>query len=57
MFDRHWFGDLSLAVLIALPLVALARLESAPPKSIFAPSATVSQTDRVPGNGRISLLG
>jgi hypothetical protein len=57
MFDRHWFGDLSLAVLIALPLVALARLESAPPQSISAPSATVSQTDRVPGNGRISLLG
>ena len=56
MVDRHWLGDLSLAVLIALPLVALAWPTPSAPN---APSSAVSvgQPDRLPGNGRISLLG
>ena len=56
MTDRQWFCDLSLAVLLALPLLALAR----PPvhhSSTPAPAAIkVATTDHLPGNGRISLL-
>ena len=55
MFDRHWFGDLSLAVLIALPLVVMARLEAATPQP--APTESVNHVDRLPGDGRIGLLG
>jgi hypothetical protein len=58
MLDRRWLGDLSLAVLVALPLVALAWPQAEVPKSsISSPALSVGQTDRAPGNGRISLLG
>jgi len=58
MVDRHWFGDLSLAVLLALPFVALARPEPILHKHVTAPPAvrTVSASHS-PGEGRISLLG
>jgi hypothetical protein len=57
MFDRLWFGDLALAVLLTLPLVGLARTHS-PPDYQSAQSAPVStaSADRLP-TGRISLLG
>ena len=58
MVDRRWFGDLSLAILIALPLVALAWPQASSPKSsMSSPTLSVGQSDRMPGNGRISLLG
>lgn len=58
MLDRRWLGDLSLAILVALPLVALAWPQAEMPKSsTSAPALSVGQTDRLPGNGRISLLG
>jgi hypothetical protein len=58
MFDRHWLGDISLAVLLALPLVALARPQATVHKSVETPvAAKTSTADRLPGNGRISLLG
>ena len=58
MLDRRWVGDLSLAILIALPLVALAWPQAeVPESSISSPALSVGQTDRAPGNGRIGLLG
>ena len=58
MLDRRWLGDLSLAVLVALPLVALAWPQSEVTKSSITSSAlSVGQVDRAPGNGRISLIG
>lgn len=58
MFDRHWLGDIGVAVLLALPLVAIARPQPAVHKHIATPAAAKLVTaDRLPGNGRISLLG
>lgn len=57
MTDRQMFGDLSLAVLLALPLVALARPTPVHHKTVVTPAAAkVATADRLPGNGRISLL-
>ena len=58
MLDRRWLGDLSLAILVALPMVALAWPQADVPKSsLSAPALSVGQSDRSPGNGRIGLLG
>jgi hypothetical protein len=57
MTDRQWLGDLGLAVLLALPLVALARpapVHQTPMAT--AAAAKLATADRLPGNGRISLL-
>jgi hypothetical protein len=57
MFDRHWFGDLALAVLLTLPLVGLARSYSPPNhQNVHAAAVSTSSADRLP-SGRISLLG
>ena len=60
MVDRHWLGDVSLAILLALPLAALASPQTnaslnKPPAATAAGKLTVANT--VPSNGRISLLG
>jgi len=54
MFDRHAFGDLALAVLLALPLAALSH-----PHQVSGKSAMFTATgdERAPGYGRIGLLG
>jgi len=58
MVDRHWLGDLSLAVLLVLPLLALARPHASETKAFAATHAgKVAVVDRVPGNGRIGLFG
>ena len=58
MVDRHWLGDLSLAVLLVLPLLALARPHASEPKGFTASHAgKIAVVDRTPGNGRIGLLG
>ena len=57
MVDRQWLGDLSLAVLLALPLAALARPQPTIPHRTSSAAAKVAVADRLPGNGRISLLG
>lgn len=58
MVDRHWLGDIGVAVLLALPLVALARPQPVVHKHVFTPAAAkVATADRLPGNGRISLFG
>ena len=58
MVDRHWLGDVSLAILLALPLAALAQPDASLHKPAAAASAaklTVANT--APSNRRISLLG
>ena len=58
MVDRHWLGDIGLAVLLALPLVALALPQPVVHKPNVTPAAAkITNADRLPGNGRISLLG
>jgi hypothetical protein len=57
MLDRHLLGDLSLAVLVALPLASLAYRPPVNVASATAPAAKVSVADRAPGSGRIGLLG
>ncbi|MFL6763027.1 MAG: hypothetical protein ACJ8EH_02030 [Sphingomicrobium sp.] len=56
--DRHWLGDVALAVLFALSLVALAQPQAHTDQD-RSPAASVKVTtaDRLPGDGRISLLG
>ena len=55
MTDRQWFGDLSLAVLLAHHLLALARPQ--PDDNKVAPAAVkLASADRVPMPGRIGLL-
>ena len=58
MVNRHWLGDLSLAILLALPLAALAQ----PRASIGShagsvAAAQVPAASPVSSHGRISLLG
>ena len=58
IIDRHLFGDLSLAVLLALPLAALAHPQPLHLKAVAAPvAAQVATAEHSPGAGRISLLG
>jgi hypothetical protein len=55
--DRHWLGDLGLAVLIALPLAGLALPRPVPAKARASyPAVNLATADQLPGNGRISLL-
>ena len=57
MTDRQWLGDLSFAVLLALPLLALARPHPADHKAGASPAAmTFGTADRVPTAGRIGIL-
>jgi hypothetical protein len=55
MTNRQWFGDLSLAVFLALPLLALARPHPVDPKAVPA-AVHLASADRVPTPGRIGLL-
>jgi hypothetical protein len=58
MVDRYWLGDVSLAILIALPLAALAQPGADVHKRGAAiPAAQLTVASTVPSNGRISLLG
>lgn len=57
MTDRHWLGDLSLAVLLALPLLALARPQPvAHTETAARAGVQLASADRVPTAGRIGLL-
>ena len=57
MIDRHAIGDLALAVLLTLPLAALAKLQPAPHHhAVSAAAVHIAAADRTPG-GRMSLLG
>jgi hypothetical protein len=57
MVDRLYFGDLALAVLLALPLAGLAKPQTIIHHQIVKPAAiSTASADRTPG-GRISVLG
>lgn len=57
MVDRQYFGDLALAVLLALPLAGLAKPQSVAHHPVAKPAAiATASADRSP-EGRISLLG
>jgi hypothetical protein len=57
MFDRPSVGDLALAVVLALPLAAIAKSQPAPPhQTVSAGAVQIAAADRTPG-GRMSLLG
>jgi|tagenome__1003787_1003787.scaffolds.fasta_scaffold18710769_2 hypothetical protein len=58
MVDRRWVRDLSLAILLTLPLAAFARQPQIPKPIVASASASFAAADRLsPANGRISLLG
>ncbi len=58
MNDRQAFGDLAVAVLLALPLATLARPHTTAHQTVAdQPALKVSTADPSPGNGRVSLLG
>lgn len=57
MVDRQWLGDLSLAVLLALPLAVLASQTSAHRATASSSPHSLASADRLPGDGRIGLLG
>jgi hypothetical protein len=57
MVDRHYFGDLALAVLLALPLAGLAKPPTIIHHQIAKPAAiSAASTIGAPG-GRVSLFG
>jgi hypothetical protein len=58
MVNRHWLGDLSLAILLALPLAALAQPRaSSGNRDRLVTAAQVPAASPVSSHGRISLLG
>ncbi len=58
MVNRQWLGDVSLAILLALPLAALAQPHASfGERNALAAGSHLSSTSTVPSNGRISLLG
>jgi hypothetical protein len=55
MVVRHWFGDFGWAVLLALPVAALAWSQT-----LSGPTATSTKTSAaaaIHDSGRVSLLG
>jgi hypothetical protein len=57
MVDRHWLRDVSLAILLALPVAAVALPHVSVPKSPTHSAAKLSVASSLPATGRISLLG
>jgi hypothetical protein len=56
MFDRHWLGDLALAVLLVLPLTGLTRFQPVAHQTASTSSATLTAANLSP-SGRIGLFG
>ena len=56
MFDRHWLGDVALAVLLVLPLTGLAQQRPATHQMGLRTAATNGAANLSPG-GRIGLMG
>ena len=58
MLDRRWFGDLGLAVLLAMPIATLALPLPVSSQPNTGPViAKAAAADRIAATGRISLLG
>jgi len=55
--DRHWLGDLSLAVLLVLPTAALARADAPASRSAAPTLHAAATTIAGPVAGRVGLLG
>ena len=55
MIDRHWLGDLGLAILLALPFAALAQPLPVE-KGAHAPTS-IASNDQLQADRRVSLLG
>jgi hypothetical protein len=54
---RQSLGDLGFAILLALPLAALARTVPAPHPKSFPAASQLASADRSGGSDRIGLLG
>jgi hypothetical protein len=58
MVNRHWQGDVSLAILLALPFALLAHSNaSVGGRNAVVAGSQLSTASTVSSNGRISLLG
>lgn len=57
MTYARWLADMSLASLLAMPLLLLVGIEAPALNHASSPAAKVITSDRSPGDGRISLLG
>jgi hypothetical protein len=58
MLDRRWFGDLGLAILLAMPVASLALPLPVSSQTNAAPVvAKTPAADRIAASGRIGLLG
>jgi hypothetical protein len=53
---RQWFGDVALAIVLALPLAAFAHVPSMLHGDRFDVSM-IDAADQAPATGRIGLLG
>jgi hypothetical protein len=56
MFDRHWLGDLAVAVALVLPIAGLCLSQPATAHSRQKSKVVTTVAERSPG-GRIGLLG
>ena len=56
MFDRHWLGDLALAVLLAIPTAALAASGHNAHRNVIGAAEPQSQTDHSAVVNRFSLF-
>jgi hypothetical protein len=56
MAVRQWFGDVALAIVLALPLAALAYSQPII-HAERAGTSTIAAADQFPATGRIGLLG
>lgn len=58
MIDRHWLGDLGLAIALVFPLACLALpIPAAPQAKAVTTVAKTASADRIAMTGRIGLLG
>jgi hypothetical protein len=57
MIVRRSLGDLCLAIMVALPLVAYANPRNVIPQTSASMTTVNPAMERAPGKGRISLLG
>jgi hypothetical protein len=56
MFDRHWLGDLALAVLLAIPTAALASAGHRVNQSGTSAALTQTRADHSAVDNRFSLF-
>jgi hypothetical protein len=57
MFDRHWLGDLALAVLLSLPFVGLAQTQPYRQPPHAGAAATTAPAAAHSPDGRMGIVG